>query len=262
MKRYIKIYKRILELNFSSLVIYRGNLVNNIVSSIAWATFSFISIYLLTSKSPSAFGWRREEIIALTAVFGIVIGLFHTLFTKNFEKLSFDILYGKLDSVFCKPIDSQFLCSCTMVGYSSLVRVIMGIVVLVYILPSLSITIGVFEIVGAFLTIIIGILLLYSIWLICTTILFWNPRLTNIIEVLYTVSGLMRYPKEMYQRVSQELFYLVFPLTFLAVTPAKILLKTSSLYDIIGLLVCAGILLLTSRLLWKYALRFYTSASN
>ena len=262
MKRYIRIYLKLMELNFSALVAYRDNLINNLLSSIAWGTFSFISILLLTSQTKSAFGWKSEEIILLTAVFSIIVGIFHSVFARNFEHLPNNILYGKLDSILAKPVDSQFYSSCYTIAYTPLIRIAIGIIAIGIILQTLHISVGIPEVMTFVFVIAFSILLLYSIWSIVITTLFWNPRLSNVVDVMYTITGMVRYPGEMYKNVRSELFIAVLPLTFIAVTPVKVLIRSYGLYDMVGLIGFAVILLFLSRIYWKFALRFYSSASG
>jgi ABC-2 type transport system permease protein len=261
MKRYIRIYLKLMELNFSTLVAYRNNLISNFTSSIAWGTFSFISILLLTSQTKSAFGWKSEEIVLLTAVFSIIIGIFHSVFSRNFENLPYVILYGRLDSTLAKPIDSQFFSSCFTIAYMPLIRVIIGSIAVGIIMSSEHISVGVVELLMFPVAIGCSILLLFSLWSIVVTTLFWNPRLSNVVDVMYTITGMVRYPGEMYKNIRSELFIAILPLTFVVVTPAKLLLHSYGVYDIVGLIGCTVLLLFVSRIYWKFALRFYTSAS-
>jgi ABC-2 type transport system permease protein len=262
MKRYIRIYLKLMDLNFSTLIAYRNNLINSFMSSIAWGAFSFISIIVLTSQTKSVFGWKSEEIILLTAIYSIIIGVFHTMFSRNFENLPNTILYGKMDSILAKPVDSQFLSSCFNISYTPLVRIVFGGIATGILLHSLHIVIGISDILVFVCMIGCSILLLYSIWSIVVTTLFWNPRLSNVVDVMYTVTGMARYPGEMYKNIRSELFIAILPLTFVAVTPVKVLIRTYGLYDVVGLMGCAVVLLFISRIYWKFALRFYSSVSN
>jgi len=262
MGRYIRIYRELLRLNLSALLAYRSNFVNSVVASIAWGVFSLISIILLTYRTQSVFGWTREEILLLTGAYSVLIGIFHTLFSRNFERFSRLVLYGQLDAVLVKPVDTQFLVSFWLVNYAGLFRVIVGAAFIIYLLHALTITIPVS--VGAvfLLFLIAGVLLLYSVWFLAATLTIWFPRLTNIVDVMYTVSGISRLPREMYQQLSWYIFLFLLPLTFIVITPVRALIGNVTPTDSIGLVSFAFILFFLSRKFWQFALRFYTSASS
>lgn len=262
MRRYFSVYFSLLKVNFSSLVAYRSNFINNVVTSIAWGTFSILSVALLLTRTPTIFGWKREEILLLAATYSIFIGFFHMIFSRNFERMSRMVQFAELDYVLIKPIDSQFLLSVWLINFTSLFRVVVGIIFASILLSLLHIQPGISEITISIFLLFLGLLCLYSLWFSVTTLTIWFPRLSNIVDVMYTISSMSRFPREMFREFSAYLFYFLFPLMFIIVTPVKALLARASIFDFMGLLVSVVILFGFSRWFWKFALRFYTSASS
>ncbi len=262
MKRYISIYKAFAKMSLETLFAYRANFINSSISSVAWAIFSFVSIFLLTSKTSSIYGWKREEIILLTCGYQITIGIFHTLFTANFGRMAEIIEHAQLDGFLLKPIDSQFIMSMRWVNYTSIFRIFIGIIFLIYILQNFSIGLDPFTIGIFFLLLLVGLLLLYSIWFTVATMLIWFPRLSNIIDLMFSVSGMTRYPGELYKHASEYLFLFLLPITLVVATPVKFLFRRTTVFDILELFIFTLIFFVFSRKFWKFALRFYTSASS
>jgi ABC-2 type transport system permease protein len=192
----------------------------------------------------------------------MLIGVFHTLFSRNFERFSRLVLYGALDSVLVKPIDPQFLVSFWQVNYAGLFRVLIGGAYMVYLVRTLAINVPATAFIGFVFFLFTGIILLYSIWFIASTITIWYPRLTNIVDVMYTISSMSRFPREMYQQLAWYLFLFLAPLTFIIVTPVRSLLRNAAPAEYIGLVAFSFVFFFVSRKFWKYALRFYTSASS
>jgi ABC-2 type transport system permease protein len=262
MKKYLKVYLALIHLNFSALVVYRANVINNILGSTVWGVFSLVSIILLTSHTTSIFGWTREEILLLSGVYALFIGIFHTLFSRNFERLTYLIRLGMLDAILTKPLDSQFLVSTSIINFTSIIRIFLGVAFMWYVISVAHMTITL-PLIGLFcIGIGIGLLLLYSIWFIVATCIIWYPDLSNLIEFLYSFSNIGRYPREMYSHVNQFIFLFILPLTFMVIVPTKMLLTKLTVFDAFGLLIFAGLFFVGSRLFWKFALRFYTSASS
>lgn len=260
MKRYIRIYIRLLHLNFSSLLAYRANFVNSFISSIVWGAFSIISILLLTSRTSSLFGWSRHDIILLTCSYSIFIGVFHTFLSRNFEHFSRIVDLGELDTLLIKPMDSQFYISFRYVNYPSIIRIVVGIILVSYLLKGEAVTLT--QVLGYGAMMFFGLITLYSLWYIITAFTIWLSRLSNIVEFLYTITGVSRFPPQMYSEFSWYLFLFLFPLTLIIATPTKFLLNTIDMSSIATLIVTAGVLFILSRLFWRFALRFYTSASS
>ncbi len=262
MRRYLRIYKMLLHLNFASLVAYRANFVNSLISSIAWAAFSLFSVILLTGRTPNVYGWSRNEIILLTGSYNIIVGIFHMVFSRNFQRFSTIVHYGRLDSILTKPLDSQFLLSFWLVAYTSVIRVCMGIAINIYILTAMGLQYSVLDIMFFILMMLLGIMLLYSLWLFVITLTIWFTRLSNLVDLLYTMNGVTRYPPKMVNEAGNFFSYILIPFTFVVAPPTRLLLQKALSGEIVGLAVLSISFFILSRLFFRYALKFYTSASN
>jgi ABC-2 type transport system permease protein len=262
MERYIRVYRRILELNAETLVAYRSNLVNSIVSSLSWGIFSFLSMFLLTGRVSSVLGWSRDEILLLTGLYSMFIGFFHTFFTRNFERLAVIIDRGNLDAVLLLPIDSQIFLSVRYVSYTSLIRIVLGFAFSVYMVNRIGLAVTPFMVAECFVFLAAGTMILYSIWFLVSTLLIFNPLLSNLIVLMFSVSNMARYPGEIYRQLGTYLFVFLMPLTFIIVSPAKVLLGKAGIWDIAGLFLFAVALTTASRIFWAWALRHYGSVSS
>lgn len=262
MRRYFRVYKKLMELNLATLTAYRSNFVNSVVSSIVWGLFTVFSVILLTNRVDSLFGWSRDEIILLTCVFNIILGIFHLLFSRNFEYFSRIVHLGQLDTFLLKPVDAQFLLSTRYINYTSIIRIFFGIGLTCYFLRERLFAIQLIDIVLFLLFSICGIVLLYSIWYMVTTVTIWFSRLNNIVDVLFTMSSITRYPPEMYREFSIYVFAFLFPLILIITTPTKFLLGRPDASSVFSLIILSIVFFVASRKFWRFALRSYSSASS
>jgi ABC-2 type transport system permease protein len=105
-------------------------------------------------------------------------------------------------------------------------------------------------------------LILYSLWFLLAATSIWFVKTWNATEVLRAVLAAGRYPVSAYPPGLRTFFTLVVPITFLTTVPAEALLGRSSVtWLALSLAVAAGCLVL-ARSFWRFALRFYTSASS
>jgi len=231
------------------------------LSALAWGLFSVYSIVLLTSRTTSVFGWKREEILLLTAVYTSLTGLFYTFLAPNFERLSNITNFGQLDRILLLPIDSQFSISVWEVNYTRLVRILIGIVLFVVLGPSLNLQISLSSGTLFVMVFLVGLLLQYTIWFLVATLTIWFTRLSNLVECMYSVTGMARYPREMFRQLAEYVFVFLLPITLIVITPVKVLFQKATAREVIMLLLVTGGLFYLSRKFWQFALRFYTSAS-
>ncbi len=247
-------------MNFEVLTIYRSNFINSVLSTIVWGSMSFVSILLLTSRVNTVYGWTRSDLLLLTAIYNIIIGIFHTVFSRNFDRFSRIIHFGELDSLLVKPLDSQFLVSFWFFSYTSIFRIVAGIVVAAIILQSQTLNllnVGIFVIL-----IFVSISLMYSIWFLPSILIIKYSNLSNLVDLLYQINNFTRFPQELFKQLNIVVFSLLIPVTIAITTPTKFLISKASYADFFLLAGISMVFLICTRLAWKYALRFYSSASG
>lgn len=206
MKKYFKVYSVIMKANLSILLSFRANFYIHTFSSLLWGAFQIITILLLTSKTGSIGSWTKEELIILVVVFNIFIGLFHTVFSTSLKNLPLMLNEGIFDTLITKPLSSQFLVSSRAVYYPSLIRTLVSFGLLVYLLNLFNIEVSLATWILTIITGVLGVLLLYSIWMIVMTFCMWNPKLSNLFEALITFNGFSRFPETMLKDISLTAF--------------------------------------------------------
>lgn len=263
MKQYWTAYRLFFNLGIQKFLAYRfDSYMHLLIGNTAWSFFTVFSIYALTSRTQGIFGWSREELIILSCIYNIFVGLFSIVFMRNLQELSEIINSGKLDGYLLKPIDSQFLLSVKSVHVSSILRTFIGLVIAIIAAVIFNISITAINILLFIPMLIAGELLLYSLLYIISTSLIWYPRLDNLTDLFYTIRGFGRYPQGVYQQLPQLIFLLVAPFVILLATPTKVLLGRATASEVLEMLALTFVFFIASRVFWKYSLRYYSSASG
>ncbi len=262
LKHYSRVYHILLVLNWRKLLTYRADLTSSIVAHTLWASFSIIQMILLTTKTSHVFGWSRDELLILAGFYNLIFSFFYMLFSRGFNAFATTIHFGRLDGILTKPLDSQFLMTNLYITYTHIIRTFVGGGFLLYMIIKMNLVITPVIILGTILLIIFSVMIIYSVWMIIMTLAIWFPKLSNLTDLLYQVNQITKFPQEIYRGASIYLFFTLLPLTLVIVTPAKYLLQKAFVGDFLILAGFAIGLLLFSRFFWKFALRFYTSASG
>lgn len=258
----IKVYWRLLVLNWRKLLTYRADFISSLISHTVWASFSILQMILLTSKTSHVFGWSRNELLLLAGMYNVIFSFFYMFFSPSFNIFASIVYRGQLDSILIKPVDSEFLMTCMYISYTQAVRFVMGTGFLLYIMNSLHIIITPLIFVSAVLLIIFSVIIIFSVWMLVMTLTIWFPKLSNLTELLYSVNNIAKFPQEVYRGASIYLFFTLLPLTVVVVTPVKVLLQKALTGDILLFIVLSLVMFLLSRFFWQFALRYYTSASG
>jgi ABC-2 type transport system permease protein len=107
-----------------------------------------------------------------------------------------------------------------------------------------------------------GVLSLYSLWFMLGATSIWFVKIYNVTEVLRGLLEAGRCPIVAYPAAYRVFFTFIVPVAFLTTVPAQMLLGRSGALWLLGAMAFAVGLFLLSRLFWRFALRFYTSASS
>ena len=250
-------------MSLNNFLAYRMDaVITTIFSSGVWTLFNIFSIYLVTLRVPSAYGWSRGELILMSCIYNIIVGIFSLFLGKGVRQLSDFVSTGRFDLFLLQPIDAQLNESLHAASINSGFRTVLGsimaaVVVVAYAIPIAPLNI-LFFIYGLFCS----VLLLYSLVFILNTFVIWSPKLDNINELFYTLRSLGRYPRNVFRQLGELGFVIVSPFVIVLAGPAKLLLGKSGWYDTLELTFLAFVTFVISRVFWKYALRHYTSASS
>ena len=263
MNHFIKTYRAVLSISLTRYLTYRIDAITNtFLSAGVWSVFNIISMYLVSSRSTTIFGWTPGELILISCLYNIFIGIFAFFFMRGISEFPDIVDRGLLDSLLLKPLDSQFYVSAHSAQYQSLIRVLIGIVLGTVVCNVYGIPISPINSVLFLLSLVPALILLYACLFMINTLIIWSPRTDNITHLFYTLRSLGRYPRETFSNAHELVFVFVAPFVIVLSTPARILLGKATLYDALELCIAAAIFFVASRMFWKFALRHYTSASG
>lgn len=263
MNRYLKIYMILIRLNLRRIIMHRSEFISGLFGSLIWSIFSVVAIFILSSRTSSIYGWNRQELFILIGVFNILIGgIFRTLFARNFNYFPQLMRYGDLDGYLLKPIDTQFAISTQRISMHGVPRIFFAIILTFYLISQTNFPITLFNI-FSFLTLsVFGLMIMYAVWFLVLTLTVWLPDVYNLEEILYSTDSLSRYPPQILSAMKIFAFYIFFPFTLVVSIPTKALLHKLTMIDVMLIVGFAFGLLFLARKFWKFALRYYTSASG
>jgi ABC-2 type transport system permease protein len=222
---------------------------------------SFIGVlYLHTERIGS---WSKWQVVALVGTSHLIQQLFTALFLTNLTALSEHIRTGKLDFMLLLPVNTRFLISLRQVDLGGFVNAASAACVIGYALHRLGHRPAAAEVAGFALLIVVGILIHYSLMLMLSATSFWTVRAQGIVWGYYNLFNIARLPDEAFRGAFKAVFTFALPMLLVSNVPVKLLVgKLGSPLEMLLLLALAALIFVASELLWRTALRRYTSASS
>ncbi|MBW4661258.1 MAG: ABC transporter permease [Drouetiella hepatica Uher 2000/2452] len=255
---------RVLKLFWSTAIAaeleYRTNFILATLTSLGGMAGSLFGLSLFYQTGYTFEGWSWEEALIVLGLFTLLQGFSSTFLAPNLNQIVKQVQQGTLDFVLLKPISSQFWLSARTVSPWGLPDLLFGMILIGYAGTRLEV-----QPIAYFFSAVplfFGLLSLYSLWFMLGATSIWFVKIYNVTEVLRGLLEAGRYPMAAYPVAYRFFFTFVIPVAFLTTIPAETLLNRVEVAWIAGAGGLAIALLWVARSFWKFALRFYTSASS
>jgi ABC-2 type transport system permease protein len=257
-------YWRILKLFWGTAIAaeleYRLNFAIATLSSIGNLGGSLFSLFLFYRTGYQFSGWSWQEALLVVGMFTLLQGVANTFLSPNLNRIVQQVQEGTLDFVLLKPISSQFWLSTRMVSPWGIPDLVLGIAIFGYV--GWQLALSPLNYLFSLIPIAFGMLILYSLWFMLGATSIWFVKIYNVTEVLRGFLEAGRYPIVAYPSIFRFFFTFIVPVVFLTTIPAETMLGRSPGGWILGAGCLGLLLLLLSNQVWRFALRFYTSASS
>ena len=173
-----------------------------------------------------------------------------------------DVRSGALDLVLVRPVDAQFYVSFRRLDVWRLADVVLGLALAGYAFAQTGRPINAWELVAFVVTFAVAIAVVYAIWVTLMSLAFWFVAVENMSALFDAVFEAARYPVSAYPGALRFLFVYLIPIAWTTTIPASAL--TGRLNPALAMwAVAVGIAALAaSRLLWRVAIKRYTSAGG
>jgi ABC-2 type transport system permease protein len=250
-----------LRLGIMSEMQYRVNFFVQLFQSFVALMVGVVSLLLVFSYTSSLAGWSRYELLAVMGIHILTGGFIRTLIQPNMEELMGNIQEGTFDFALTKPADAQVLISVRQFRVWQLVDVVLGFAVLLFAAYQMQLTLGVWQSLSFVIALLCGAVMIYTFWLLLTTVAFWAVRIDTMINLFQGVYAAGRYPVGIYPDWLRTGLTFLVPVAFAVTVPAEALTQRLTPQVLLGAIVFAIFLLIVSRLFWRRGLQQYGGAS-
>ena len=262
MRKYLLCLARFWETALASQLEYKSNIIIELLSFSVSLIGSIFILSLFFNEGNKLGGWTWEEALVVQGVYTFLNGIFNTFLKPNLSEIIKHVREGTLDFIILKPIDSQFCLSTRTFTPGGIPEIIVGLFLAIFAATKAVNNILFWTPLIFILTLILGVLILYSLWFITATTSIWFVQTLSTSEVLRAFLTAGRFPSSAYPLNIRLIFTFVFPITFITTIPAEAILGKISVLNLLFSALIALTFFLFSRIFWRYSLKNYTSASS
>ena len=258
---YLRLFVAFFRVSVLGEVAYRANFIIQLFQSLLSLGISLIGLAVIFSYTDSLGGWRPDEVLALVGVYFLVGGIIGLLIQPGMEDFIESVRNGTLDFDLTKPEDAQFLVSIQRADIWRLIDIIMGLAVLGIALVRMGERVGGGEAAVFILMLVAGGVIIYSFWLILSTLSFWFVRVENILVVFQSMYEAGRWPISLYPGWLRYGLTFIIPVAFATTVPAEALTGRLTWVTLTIAVALAVVIFMLSRFFWRAGLRHYSGTS-
>ena len=262
MSRYLRLLAIQLRVSLASAMAYRANFLVEGVMSLWSMAITLLPLFVLFNGRQEVAGWTAPSALVVIGYFMAVRAVLEGLISPSLVELVEKIRSGSFDYVLLKPVDAQAMVSASRYEPWKVFDLAGAIAVIIYAFvqrgappPAADLLLGA-VLFGT------GVLATYALWILCAAASFWVVRLDNLMYLLGAIFDTARWPVQVFPGAWRFIFTFVIPVAVMTTYPAEALLGQLGARSALATIGGALVLLVVSRLVWRTAIRSYTSASS
>jgi ABC-2 type transport system permease protein len=261
-RRMARVYRQFFLSSLQREMEFRANFVAKVAQDLIWVVTFVLLLEVIFRNTATVRGWTKEDTYLLAATCFIVEGLVGAFLSASTVEIPQKVRQGTLDFDIVKPIDSQFLACARRFNFDQLGTVIAGFAIALIASRSANIELTLGG-VSAYLVLVGSACVIYgSFLLMLMTTAVWFVRVDNLWVLGDLAIALARYPIDIFDAAAKAVLTFVVPLAFLATVPVRVLSGTPNAVWLALGVAWAAVFLILARWFWRFALRYYTSASS
>ncbi|MBV9547922.1 MAG: ABC-2 family transporter protein [Chloroflexi bacterium] len=240
---------------------YRANLILVFAEELVIVASSFTAVLVLFSHTDVMNGWTLPEMTVLLGVFYLIQGIQAVFLAVSFERFMEHVRLGTLDFILIKPVDSQFMISTRHIQLAQLAQVLLGAVVLGLGLARMGERVTPVNALIFAATMGCGVLLVYSLLLVLSTLAFWFVRVENLLAVFWSFIDAGRFPIDIYPGWLRVTLSTVVPIGIAVTVPAQAISGRAEPFGLSLMGIATVVAWLFAGWFWRQGVRNYTGAS-
>ena len=262
MTRYLRLLAIQLRISVASAMAYRANFLLEGVMSALWIAITLLPLIVVYSGRAAVAGWTAPEALVVIAYFMGVRAILEGLISPSLVDLVEKIRSGSFDYVLLKPIDAQAMVSASRYEPWKVFDLIGAIGIAIYAFVQRGAPPSAADLALGIALFGTGVLATYALWILCAAAAFWVGRLDNLMYLLGAIFDTARWPVHVFPGAWRVVFTFVIPVAVMTTYPAMALLGQLDAATALATLGGSLALLAISRVVWRTAIRNYTSASS
>jgi|GEM_PF-1420557 len=263
MRHYLHVFIQIWKRSAAHILEYRLNIFIQGAFILVYLVGMLMMLEIIFSNTQSLGGWSKSEVILLYGICGIMWGLIELVyFSSLMHFMMRGVSTGELDTILTKPLDAQFL---TLFSYPAMMEFIYPFSSALFtgwVLLTQHYSFSLESVFTFFASIILTQILLLFLFSAYSSLAFFVTKSQQVLRTLETLGDHSQYPTIIYPQLLKLSLLSFLGVGLVGYIPTAFLLQKLPTLGLVPLFLGTCATVFTSRFIWKFSLRRYSSASS
>lgn len=260
--RFIRLHGMYLRISFKHLSVYKMSAFLMVFFSLIFLVAEILTVNVYYKFSDHIGDWDKNSFYILLGTLNIITCIYTYFFEIAHDEFVFKIRYGDLDADLIRPMVAQIYSAIKRVDYASLFNLPIPIWLVYRGINGLNLEITVIDLFCYLATLLLGILIVYSINQFFVNWSFWLTDTSNLTSASEQVIQLGARPLEVYPKLIQFGLSYIVPIILCTTLSVNIVRHDVRLNHVLALTASSTLLFFAVRMQWKMGLKRYASASS
>jgi ABC-2 type transport system permease protein len=260
--RYARLFALQLRMSMVTGMQYRADFWLKGLTAMVWLGVALVPLFSVFAQRTTVRGWTFAEALVVVGCFAVMKAILEGAISPSLTSVVEHVRKGTLDFLLLKPVDAQFLVSTARFEPWRVMDLLGAALVFTYAFRKLGHWPSPHGLLLALALLSVATLVLYSLWILVVSASFWVVKVDNLSYLFGSLFDAGRWPIAVFRGALWFAFTFVFPLALMTSYPAMALLARLPSGTAIAALGGGLAFASVARLVWRRALRFYTSASS
>jgi ABC-2 type transport system permease protein len=206
-------------------LMFRGDFFVWALVELFWMVVNVLMVSVIYDHTKTVAGWTKYEMMLLVGTSMLIQRFLMGFFWSSIFEMGRNIRSGNFDFFMAQPGNIMFMATTRKIDPDSLLNSVVALSVVIYSARQLHLHPGAADLALYALLIFCGVVIHYSVLVLCIAAAFWMTSAQGIEGSYFTLSEFSRIPRQAFTGVVKFAFVWALPMVLLSNVPASTLLK-------------------------------------
>lgn len=247
-------------------LMFRGDFFIWALVELFWMTVNVLMVSVIYDHTDSVAGWSKYEMMLLVGTSMLIQRFLMGFFWSSIFEMGRNIRSGNFDFFLAQPGNVMFMATTRKIDPDSLINSLIALALVIYSARELHLTPGVADLALYAVLIVCGVVIHYSVLVLCIALAFWITSAQGIEGSYFTLSEFSRLPRQAFRGIAHGVANIVFvwalPMVVVSNVPASVLIRGINPWQVAWVVAITIAWLTVAVVVFHRGLRRYTSASS